>query len=189
MPSQLKEMMMSELTDKVGRLNDCAFVDFKGLNAQGVGDLRLKLHETDSRLFVVKNRLAMRVLPDELQQVLPGLFTGSTGVVHGDGDPSTMLKTLIDWGKKNRAAAVKGGMIDGKAMTAQQVAQVAALPSRDMLRAQLLAVLTAPMTNLLRLLNEPKRRLVSILDQKLKGAEDADSAPDAEPTDAEAPEA
>ena len=110
MPSELKELMVSELTEKIGGLDSCAFVDFTGLNAQAVRDLRLKLHQADSRLFVVKNRLAQRVLPDDMATALPDLFAGSTAVAHGTGDPSAMLKTLIDWGKKNRPLPLKGGL-------------------------------------------------------------------------------
>jgi len=184
MPSELKELMVSELTEKIGGLDSCAFVDFTGLNAQAVHDLRLKLYQADSRLFVVKNRLAQRVLPDDMATALPDLFAGSTAVAHGTGDPSAMLKTLIDWGKKNRPLPLKGGLVDGRTMTPQQLADVAKLPSREVLRAHLLATITAPMTTLLRLLNEPRRRLVSILDQKQKGAQDAEPSADAESSEA-----
>jgi len=184
MPSELKQMMVAELTERFGELSDVAFVDYSGLDAQQMRDLRVKLHQADSRLFVVKNRLSQRVITDDLQRLGPELFEGPTAAAYGEGDTSAMLKTLLDWGKDNRPVPLKGGLVDGEPMTAEQLAEVAKLPSRDALRAQLLATINAPMTTLLRLLNEPRRRMVAILDQKQDGTQDADSSADAESSEA-----
>lgn len=174
MPSELRGMIVAELTERVGKLSDCAFVDLSGLNAQQTRDLRVKLRGANGQLLVVKNSLVRRALPASADAALGSIFAGSTAVAHGKADPAVLLRTLIDWGRKNRPIPLKGGIVDGRPMTAQQMGQVAALPPRDVLRARLLATIMAPMAGLLRLLNEPKRRLVSILDQRAKqGAEGA----------------
>ena len=184
MPSELKELMVGELAEEVGKLENCAFVDYSGLTAQQARSLRVALHETQSRLLVIRNRLAKRVVTDELSSTVPDLFAGNTAVAYSEGDVSALLKLLTDWGKKNRQMPVKGGLVDGNAMTAEQMAAVAKLPPTDVLRAMLLSVMTAPMSGLLRLLNEPRRRVVSILDQKLKGASNGEAAGEVDSSEA-----
>lgn len=184
MPSELKELMVGELTAEVGELENCAFVDYSGLTAQQARGLRVKLRETQSRFLVMRNRLARRVLTDELSSAVPDLFAGSTAVVYSEGDVSALLKLLTDWGKKNRQMPVKGGLVDGRAMTAEQMGAVAKLPPTDVLRSMFLSVITAPMSGLLRLLNEPRRRMVTILDQKLKGASNGEAAGEVDSSEA-----
>ena len=169
MPSELKTLMTAELKETFGSASDLAFFDYSGLTATDAHDLRATLHKIDGRISVVKNSLMKLAMPEELCDTAPEIFTGPLAVAHGDTDASAILKALLDWAKDNRREiALKGGIVDGRPVSADELKLVARLPSRDELRAQLLATIAAPMTTLLRLLNEPRRRMVAILDQKAK---------------------
>ena len=180
MPSELNTMVVSELHQQIGSRSDFAVFSYSGLTAEQAHGLRSKLYAADSRMFVVKNSLVRRALSDAAADALSETLAGPTAVALGDCDPSAMLKAMMDWSKDaGFALELKGGLIDGLPLTGEELKAVAKLPARDVLKAHLLATIMAPMTGLLRLLNEPMRRMVAILDQKAKQGADGEPAGEA----------
>jgi len=91
------------------------------------------------------------------------LITGPTAVVYGGDDPVVLTKSVLDWSKKMKLLKVRGGMIDGKALTPEDVKALADLPSIDVLRGQVVSAIASPLTGLVGALQGVLRNFVSVL--------------------------
>jgi large subunit ribosomal protein L10 len=139
-------------------------VDFTGVSAQQADDLRAKLGERGSRMFVVRNSLAVLALRQlELLEVSE-LLSGPCGFIYGGDDPAGLAKMVFEWAKAEKVLTVRGGMLDGRALDAQGVKALAALPPVNVLRAQALGAMAAPLSGLVGALSGVARGLVTVLD-------------------------
>ncbi len=158
------------IDDLLKRINESPFMlvaEYTGLTVGDFSELRNRLRETGSECHVVKNSYVKRAareaqLPEDLGEAL----TGQTAVVTGQEDICAAAKVLKTFASEFEKPAVKIGVLDGKLLTAEQVGELAALPSREVLLAKLLGVLQAPASNLARLLNEPAGSLARVLGAK-----------------------
>jgi large subunit ribosomal protein L10 len=91
------------------------------------------------------------------------MLTGPVAIAFGFSDAVSVAKVLRDFAKENEKLAIKGAVLDGESLGAKQVEQLATMPSRDELRAQLLALMNTPATNLVRLLQAPAQQMVQVL--------------------------
>lgn len=144
-----KNVVVSELQQKLGEASAFYLTDFTGLSVKQITEFRSRLRKQGVEYVVVKNTLAIRAL-DALQ--LPdvaGFFTGPTGVVIGREDAVAAAKVLTDFAKEfGDRPAVKVGVVDRKAFDAAQVRQLADMPPREVLLAQIAGGLQAPMARL-----------------------------------------
>jgi large subunit ribosomal protein L10 len=85
------------------------------------------------------------------------------GVGHGGSDPGAVAKVLVEFGNSNEVVQAKGGMFEGAMLSAAEIADIAALPSKDILQAQLLGVLQAPARNLVSILNNKAASILNVL--------------------------
>ncbi len=138
-----KEQMVSDLRDKIKGASAVYYTDFTGLNVKRMTELRRRLRRAGVEYVVIKNTLALRAVNES---GLTGTrLRGPTGIVVGS-DAVAAAKVLSDFAKENdQKPAVKGGMLDGRAIEPAQVQQLASLPSRDQLLAELGAGFMAPM--------------------------------------------
>jgi large subunit ribosomal protein L10 len=146
-----KQKLVSELAQKLRGANVLYFTDFTGLNVKRMTDLRRRLRRSGIEYVVIKNTLALRAAAES------GLVTealkGPTGLVLAR-DPVTAAKLLSDFARENDAKpSVKGGLLDGRALDAAQVKQLATMPSREQMLAELGAGLQAPMAAFVGALN------------------------------------
>ena len=138
-----KERLVGELRDKMAGASALYYTDFTGLNVKGMTELRRRFRRAGVEYVVLKNTLAMRAVNES--GLLSSRLRGPTGIVIGK-DPVAAAKVLTDFAKENeQRPAVKGGLLDGKAIEAAQVSQLAALPSREQLLAELGAGMMSPM--------------------------------------------
>ena len=147
MSKAVKKLICSELEQRFSGIDAAVLIGIKGLDAEGMHDLRSTLHDQGARLTIVKNsivRIAFQNLglPDEMS----GLVDGQLGVATGTEEPTTLAKTLADWNKKHAGIEIRGALIEHKVIDAQQVAELAKLPSRDQLLGILASTLNAPAT-------------------------------------------
>lgn len=138
-----KEQLVSDLSDKIKGASAVYYTDFTGLNVKRMTELRRRLRRAGVEYVVIKNTLALRAVNDS---GLTGTrLRGPTGIVVGS-DPVAAAKVLSDFAKENeQKPEVKGGMLDGRVIQPAQVQQLALLPSRDQLLAELGAGFMAPM--------------------------------------------
>ena len=146
-----KEQLVSELAQKLRSANALYYTDFTGLNVKRMTDLRRRLRKSGVEYVVIKNTLALRAVNES--GLVSERLKGPTGLVLAR-DAVTAAKLLTDFAKENDAKpTVKGGLLDGRALDSAQVKQLATMPSRDQMLAELGAGLQSPMAAFVGALN------------------------------------
>jgi large subunit ribosomal protein L10 len=148
-----KQESVTALAAKLRRSPTVYVTDFTGLNVARLTDLRRKLRAAGVEYVVVKNTLALRALGEAQVSGLDAHLAGPTGLVLAGADPVAAAKVLADFAKEHEKPAIKIGLVDGKAVTPEQVKRLAKLPSRPELLAQLGGAFQAPMANFVGALN------------------------------------
>jgi large subunit ribosomal protein L10 len=161
-----KANIVSELSEKLNRSPFLLVTDYQRMKVDQFGELRNRLAPTGAEVHVVKNSFLKRAmtasgLPDVAEQL-----SGQTAVVTGDKDVAPVAKVLKTFAAEFKIAAVKIGVVDKSVLSTAEVESLADLPSREVLLAQFLGVLSAPATKLVRILNEPASSLARLLNAK-----------------------
>jgi large subunit ribosomal protein L10 len=146
-----KEQLVAELSQKIKNAKALYYTDFSGLNVKRMTELRRRLRRAGVEYVVIKNTLALRAVSDS--GLVGERLRGPTGVVIGK-DPVAAAKVLNDFARENeQKPQVKGGMLDGRPLSTEQVKQLASLPSREQMLADLGAGLQSPMAAFVGALN------------------------------------
>jgi large subunit ribosomal protein L10 len=165
-------------------------VDYRGITVSQIAALRARLRDADTTFAVVKNSLTERAADKAGADALKSVLQGPTALAFVRGDAAAAAKALSDAQRTTEVLAFKGGLMDGQSVSADDIRAIAKLPSREVLYAQLVGTVAAPLNGLARTLNAliagVAIQLRAIHDQGLVGG----SAAPAEPAPAEsAPEA
>jgi large subunit ribosomal protein L10 len=149
MKVQQKEQVVEELTTKLRGASAFYLTDFTGLNVKRITDLRARLRRQGVEYLVVKNTLAQRALGGLDLPDVGEFFTGPTGLVIGGDDPVAAAKVLEEFAREHdNRPAMKAGVVDGRAVSAEEIGRLAKLPPRDVLLAQMAGALEAPISQL-----------------------------------------
>lgn len=140
-------------------------VSFTGITVPQVTELRDKIRESGGKYEVVKNTLALRAVEGKSLEHFKDQFTGPTAVAYIEDDPVALAKALTDFRKAAPVIEFKGGVLNGQPVAAEELENIANLPSRDELIAKLLFLLQSPVTNFVRTLSAIPRGFVVVLDQ------------------------
>jgi large subunit ribosomal protein L10 len=185
MQKEDKERVVAELTERLRTSQALLVADYRGLTMSAIDDLRGKLLEHGARFAVVKNTLTRRAAEAAGADALLALLEGPTAIafLEADGDPVAAAKALSDAARTTRILAIRGGVLEGRAIDASEVESLAKLPPADVLRAQVLGAITAPLTTIVGLFAAPLQNLVGLIDariEQLGGEEEAEAtaAPD-----------
>lgn len=165
MDRALKEQEIAEISSKFSTAKAAFLVDFKGMNVEQVTNLRKKLWATKSEMRVVRNTLAKRALkeyPAQEKALSEGLV-GTNAIVFAFGDASASAKSLSEFGKDVETLDVKLGVMDGQQLDRDMIKYLATLPPLEVLRAQLLGTLAAPMQKFVSTLAAPATQFVCLL--------------------------
>jgi large subunit ribosomal protein L10 len=129
-------------------------VDYRGITVPQAAELRDKLRAIDASFKVVKNSLAERAADQVGAEHLKPLLAGPTALTFVGGDAATAAKTVADYARVTvDKLAFKGGVMDGAALSSEQVTAISKLPPRDVLYGQLVGLVASPLTGLVRTLN------------------------------------
>ncbi len=166
-------------------------VDYRGITVSQVADLRARLRAADATFAVVKNSLTERAADKAGAEALKAILEGPTALTFVRGDAAAAAKALSDAQRVTEVLAFKGGLMDGQAVSPDDISAIAKLPSREVLYAQLVGTVAAPLNGLARtlsaLISGVAVQLGQIRDQGLVGGSAAPApAAEAAPAEAEA---
>lgn len=158
-----KQQVVSELSDKLKAAVSGVLVDYKGITVENDTKLRADLRKAGVYYAVKKNsiivRAAKQVGLDELESVL----SGTTAIAVSDNDLTAPAKILAKFAETNKTFTIKGGFIEGKAASAEEITELAKLPSKEVLVAKFLGSMNAPISGFVNVLNGNIRGLVVAL--------------------------
>jgi len=149
-----KAAAVAELTEAFRGASAAVLTEYRGLTVKQISALRTVLG-ADTSYAVVKNTLTKIAATEAGIDGLAELLTGPTAVAFVAGEPVTAAKALRDFARTNPALVVKGGVMDGKALSADEVRRLADLESREVLLSKMAGALLASLSNAVRLFNEP----------------------------------
>lgn len=138
---------------------------FQGIKVAQVTELRRRIREKGGHYQVVKNTLALRAIEGKALDSLKEHFVGPTAVVYVDGDPVGVAKALTDFRKEAPVIEFKAAIVEKRPIRADQIEDIAKLPSRPELVGKLLYLLQSPISRLARTLAAVPQQLVIALDQ------------------------
>jgi large subunit ribosomal protein L10 len=128
-------------------------VDYRGISVAQAAELRARLRESGTRFRVVKNSLTERAADEAGASALKELLSGPTALAFVSGDAAVAAKALSDAARALHTLEFKGGLMDSNTLSAADVQSIARLPAREVLHAQLVGTIAAPITGLVRTLN------------------------------------
>ena len=189
MKREQKEQVVDELTQRLKAAETLLVADYRGLTMPQIDELRTRLLESGARFTVVKNTLTRRAAEAAGADALLALLDGPSAIafLDADGDMVAAAKALADSARETRVLEIRGGIMQGRAVTAAEVESLATLPPADVLRGQVLGAIVAPLTTLAGLLNAPLQNLVGLIDARIEQLGGDDTEPEAEPEAAEEP--
>jgi large subunit ribosomal protein L10 len=160
-----KATSIAELRGKLGDARGAVLTDFRGLSVAEITELRTLLRKSAVEYKVVKNTLAKLAVKDTGLASLAAYLEGPTAIAISRTDPVAASKALTTWAKGRQAFAIKGGVVEGRVVGPNEIADLADLPSREVLLARMAGAFQAPLQGLVQVLSASLRGLASVLDQ------------------------
>ncbi len=190
-----KAAAIAELSEKFRSSNAAVLTEYRGLTVKQLTELRSNLRG-NATYAVVKNTLTELAAKDAGVDAFDGQLAGPSAIAFVEGDPVTVAKSLRDFAKANPLLVIKGGVLEGKALSAAEITKLADLESREVLLAKLAGAMNASLAKAVYLFAAPlskAARAVDALRAKVEAegpvAEAAAPAAEAEATEAPADEA
>jgi large subunit ribosomal protein L10 len=182
-----KAAAIAEIVEQI-RESDAVFaVDFRGISVPQAADVRTRLRDADARFRIVKNTLTERAADEAGAEPLKALLTGPTALTFVRGDAALAAKALATFNRQTELLAFKGGLMNGEALDVEQLQAIARLPARDVLYGQLVGMVAAPITGLVRGLNALIAGLAVALEQVREKKESGEIASGPAPAGASTP--
>ncbi len=169
-----KERIVEELAAELGSAETLIVADYRGLTNKQLEALRDQLLPHGARFRIVKNTLTRRAAEQAGAESLLVMLEGPTAIafIESSGDPAAVAKALAQTAKETNVLTLRGGILEGKELSGDDVEQLAKLPPVDVLRGQLVGAIVAPLTQLLGLVSAPLRDLHGLIDARMKQLEE-----------------
>jgi large subunit ribosomal protein L10 len=170
MQKEDKERVVAELTEKLRTAETLFVADYRGLTMPQIDSLRGKLIENGARFSVVKNTLTRRAAEAAGADALLALLEGPSAIafIEADGDMVAVAKALADSARETKVLEIRGGVMQGREISASDVEELAKLPPLDVLRGQVLGAIIAPLSAIAALVNAPLQNLYGLIDARIE---------------------
>ena len=163
--SFFRNAAVNRLKKDIGGSDSLFVVQYSGLDSFRMSQLRIALRYGKSRLFVAKNSLMKIALKDSKIDGLDGLFEGPAALVFSDNDIAVVSKILAKFAKENEKLILKGAYYKGSLFKQKDIENIAKLPSKEVLIAQVVSALKSPLAGLVFTLGGVLNKLVIVLNQ------------------------
>ena len=185
MKKEQKEKVVEELAGRLKAADTLLVADYRGLTMPQIDALRTRLLESGARFTVVKNTLTRRAAEAAGSDALLTLLEGPTAIafLEADGDMLAAAKALADTARESRVLAIRGGVLEGRILSAEEVESLATLPPVEILRGQVLGAIVGPVNALLGLVTAPVQNLYGLIEARIEqlGVSDTGTVSDTEP--------
>lgn len=160
-----KEVSANRIKESLKTNNNVFIIKFSGLSSPDMTTLRQELTGSCATLFVAKNSLLRRVFKDSQLEALVGSIEGPCGLVFSKDEPVVATGVLYNFSKSHEQLKLEGGFLSGKILKKTEIERLAKLPSKDILRAQVVGALISPISGLVYVLSGNLKKLVYCLGQ------------------------
>ena len=169
-----KERIVDELASELGAAETLIVADYRGLTNKQLEALRDQLIPHGARFRIVKNTLTRRAAEQAGADALLVMLEGPTAIafIESSGDPAAVAKALASTARETNVLTLRGGILEGKTLSGDDVEQLAKLPPLDVLRGQLVGAIVAPLNQLLGLVSAPLRDLHALIDARIEQLEE-----------------
>lgn len=164
MPTANKEARVVEIKDRFSNAEAVILIDYRGLAVHELEDLRRKTREAGGEIKVYKNSLTEIAIRELALPNMDAYLEGPTAFVFVGSDPVAPAKALSVFAKEHQALELKGGLVAGRVVSADDVKAIALLPSREELIAKLLGTIQNPLRGTVTVLAGPARAFATVLD-------------------------
>src|SRR5687768_8770296 len=173
-----KEQVVAELTERLRVSQALIVADYRGLTNAQLEGLRGELDKHGARLSVVKNTLTRLAAEAAGADAVLALLEGPTAIafIESDGDPVAVAKALGQTARETRVLAVRGGVLEGRSLTSDEVDSLSKLPPLDVLRGQVLGAITSPLYAIVGLFTAPLQDLHGLIDARITQLEEEQGA-------------
>jgi large subunit ribosomal protein L10 len=151
MNKEQKAEVIDQIAAEIRGADAVYAVDYRGLSVTQAAELRARLREAGTSFRIVKNTLTLRAADKAgAESLKPFVEEGPTALAFVGGDAALAAKALDAFARQSQVLALKGGVLDGRTLTIEELARLARLPGREQLNAQLAGIVASPITGLVR---------------------------------------
>lgn len=161
----LRENLVDQVTEGVDKNKNVFIFTYSNVSSFQIGELRKKMKQAGADVYVSKNAIAQIALKNLKHDVLAERIKGQTAFVWTSADSAQISKILVGFAKECEQVKLQGGLLEGKILEQNDIKKLSDLPSREVLLAQLLGTIQAPVTRIMFCMNAKSRDLLSILKQ------------------------
>jgi large subunit ribosomal protein L10 len=175
MPTQRKIESVADISDKLARTQLTLVTDYRGLTVAEISDLRKRLRDTGAELIVAKNTLTLRAAKETGYEALESLLSGPTALTFAYQDASKTAKAINDFNRGPKKLVVRGGMLGKSLLGSNVLDQVASLPTREQVLAQIVGGVAAPVAGVVGVLNAAVTNVLYVLQARIDQLQPAEA--------------
>ena len=174
--TKVKKEVIAKLNEKFAKAGLAVVTDYRGFSVTEITDLRKRLIGNKAEYKIAKNTLIKLALKGTNLTEMEALLEGPTAVLISYGEPTESAKTLVDFIKEVEKGDIRGGVLDGKLLTKQEIRTFATLPSKDVLLGQIAGLLVANTAGIAGVFNSLIRDIILLTEEVAKKNESGNKA-------------
>lgn len=171
-----KEDLVILYTDLINNSKAIYWTEYSGLSVKQLDELRTKIIEADGAFHVTKNTLLRHALQEAGHSIPEDLLNGQLATGFALAEAPSVAKAIADFAKNEEKVVMRGGLLSGEMITAEQVEALAKMPSLDELRGQIAGLISAPARNIASVVASGVRQVVNVIDAYAKKDEATEAA-------------